>query len=55
MTIEAGARTGLIAPDQTTYAYLAGRPYAPSGKAWDDALAYWPRPFCRGAAPPQPK
>ncbi|BBK37452.1 3-isopropylmalate dehydratase large subunit [Allostella sp. ATCC 35155] len=41
MSIEAGARAGLIAPDDTTFAYLAGRPYAPVGKAWDAALAHW--------------
>ncbi len=41
MSIEAGARSGLIAPDATTYAYLAGRPMAPKGAAWDASLAYW--------------
>jgi 3-isopropylmalate/(R)-2-methylmalate dehydratase large subunit len=41
MSIEAGARAGLVAPDDTTFAYLEGRPMAPSGKAWDDAVAYW--------------
>lgn len=41
MTIEAGARTGLVAPDQTTFAYLQGRPRAPKGADWDAALAYW--------------
>lgn len=41
MSIEAGARAGMIAPDETTFAYLAGRPYAPAGAAWDEALAYW--------------
>jgi 3-isopropylmalate/(R)-2-methylmalate dehydratase large subunit len=41
MTIEAGARAGLIAPDETTFAYLKGRPYAPKGAAWDQAVAYW--------------
>lgn len=41
LTIEAGARAGLIAPDETTFAYLRGRPAAPSGSAWDAALAYW--------------
>ena len=40
-SIEGGARAGLIAPDETTYAYLQGRPMAPSGDAWDRALAYW--------------
>ncbi len=41
MSIEAGARAGMIAPDETTFQYLAGRPYAPSGEAWDNALARW--------------
>ncbi len=41
MSIEAGARAGLIAPDETTFAYLAGRPMAPKGDAWDAAVAYW--------------
>ena len=41
MTIEGGARAGLIAPDETTFAYLKGRPMAPSGAAWDQAMAYW--------------
>jgi 3-isopropylmalate/(R)-2-methylmalate dehydratase large subunit len=41
MSIEAGARAGLIAPDETTFAYLKGRPYAPKGEAWDRAVAYW--------------
>jgi 3-isopropylmalate/(R)-2-methylmalate dehydratase large subunit len=41
MSIEAGARAGMIAPDDTTYEYLAGRPLAPSGAAWDRALAGW--------------
>ena len=41
MSIEAGARAGMIAPDQTTFQYLAGRPFAPQGKAWDAALAGW--------------
>ncbi len=41
MTIEGGARAGLIAPDEKTFAYLEGRPYAPKGKAWDEAVAYW--------------
>ena len=41
MSIEMGARGGLIAPDETTYAYLQGRPFAPKGAAWDEALAYW--------------
>lgn len=41
MTIEAGSRTGLIAPDETTFAYLAGRPMAPPPEHWAAALAYW--------------
>ncbi len=41
MSIEAGARAGLIAPDNTTYAYLEGRPMAPKGAKWEQALAYW--------------
>src|SRR5207244_4121527 len=41
MSIEAGARAGMIAPDETTVAYLAGRPRAPSGAAWDRAVAKW--------------
>jgi 3-isopropylmalate/(R)-2-methylmalate dehydratase large subunit len=41
MSIEAGARAGMIAPDETTYAYLAGRPRAPQGDAWERALERW--------------
>jgi len=41
MSIEGGARAGLVAPDDTTFDYLAGRPFAPQGKAWDTAVAYW--------------
>jgi 3-isopropylmalate/(R)-2-methylmalate dehydratase large subunit len=41
MAIEAGARAGLIAPDDKTFAYLKGRPLAPQGAAWDAAVAYW--------------
>jgi 3-isopropylmalate/(R)-2-methylmalate dehydratase large subunit len=41
MSIEAGARAGLIAPDDTTFEYLRGRPHAPQGEAWDEAVAYW--------------
>ena len=41
MSIEAGARAGLIAPDDKTYAYLKGRPMAPKGADWDAAVAYW--------------
>lgn len=41
MSIEMGARGGIIAPDEKTYAYLKGREMAPSGEAWDKALTYW--------------
>ena len=41
MSIEAGARAGMIAPDDTTFAYLEGRPHAPSGAAWERALDEW--------------
>ena len=41
MSIEAGARAGMVAPDETTYAYLEGRPHAPRGADWDRALADW--------------
>jgi 3-isopropylmalate/(R)-2-methylmalate dehydratase large subunit len=41
MSIEAGARAGMIAPDETTYAYLEGRPRAPRGAAWESAMAGW--------------
>ncbi|MGH8933043.1 MAG: 3-isopropylmalate dehydratase large subunit [Egibacteraceae bacterium] len=41
MSIEAGARAGLVAPDETTFAYLKGRPHAPEGEAWDAALEEW--------------
>lgn len=41
MSIEGGARAGLIAPDDTIFNYLKGRPYAPKGEAWDRAVAYW--------------
>jgi 3-isopropylmalate/(R)-2-methylmalate dehydratase large subunit len=41
MSIEGGARAGMIAPDETTFAYVAGRPYAPKGAAWDAAVAGW--------------
>ena len=43
MSIEAGAKAGMIAPDDTTYEYLAGRPHAPSGADWYQALAAWQR------------
>jgi 3-isopropylmalate/(R)-2-methylmalate dehydratase large subunit len=41
MSIEAGARAGLVAPDETTFAYLKGRPHAPKGAAWEQAVAFW--------------
>src|SRR5271166_1783169 len=41
MSIEGGARAGMVAPDQTTFAYVRGRPHAPAGAAWDEAIAYW--------------
>ncbi len=43
MSIEGGARAGLIAPDETTFAYVEGRPFAPHGRAWDDAVSRWRR------------
>jgi 3-isopropylmalate/(R)-2-methylmalate dehydratase large subunit len=43
MSIEGGARAGMIAPDDTTFQYLAGRPRAPQGEAWEEALARWRR------------
>jgi 3-isopropylmalate/(R)-2-methylmalate dehydratase large subunit len=51
MTIEAGARAGLVAPDETSFAYLEGRPRAPKGAKWEAALRYWRRlPTDEGAA-----
>ena len=41
MSIEAGARVGMIAPDETTFAYLKGRPFSPKGEEWDAAVRYW--------------
>jgi len=41
MSVEAGSRAGMIAPDETTFAYLAGRPQAPTGAQWDGEIAYW--------------
>jgi len=41
MTIEAGSRIGVVAPDETTFAFLEGRPFAPKGRLWDEAVAYW--------------
>jgi len=51
MSIEGGARAGLIAPDETTFHYLKGRPMAPKGEAWDTALAYWKTLHSDPAAP----
>ncbi|GAB2523049.1 3-isopropylmalate dehydratase large subunit [Microbacterium petrolearium] len=51
MSIEAGARAGMVAPDETTFAYLRGRPHAPQGADWDEAVAYWKTlPTDEGAA-----
>ena len=41
MSIESGARAGMIAPDETTFAYLKGRPNVPSGAEWERAVAHW--------------
>ena len=41
MSIEGGARAGMVAPDDTTFEYIAGRPYAPTGEDWERAVAYW--------------
>ena len=41
MSIEAGARAGMVAPDETTFAYLKGRDHAPKGAEWDEAVSYW--------------
>jgi 3-isopropylmalate/(R)-2-methylmalate dehydratase large subunit len=43
LSIEMGARGGLVAPDETTFAYLKGREYAPQGEAWEQAVVYWQR------------
>ena len=50
MAIEGGARAGLIAPDEKTYAYCKGRPHAPKGADWDTALIYWKTLFTDEAA-----
>jgi 3-isopropylmalate/(R)-2-methylmalate dehydratase large subunit len=51
MSIEGGARAGLVAPDDTTYQYIAGREFAPKGKEWDAAIARWRRlPTDEGAS-----
>lgn len=41
MSIEAGARAGMVAPDETTFAYVKDKPHAPQGRDWEDAVAYW--------------
>lgn len=41
MSIESGARAGMVAPDETTFTYLKGRPYAPAGEKWEQAVAHW--------------
>src|SRR5207244_1158321 len=41
MSIEAGARAGMIAPDETTFAYVKGRRFAPQGEDWERAVSYW--------------
>jgi len=41
MTIEAGSRFGIVAPDEKTFTFVEGRPYAPKGENWDEALAFW--------------
>lgn len=41
MSIEAGARAGMVAPDETTFEYVKGRPHAPTGENWDAAVEYW--------------
>jgi 3-isopropylmalate/(R)-2-methylmalate dehydratase large subunit len=41
LSIEMGARGGMVAPDETTFAYIKGRPFAPCGEKWDEAVAYW--------------
>src|SRR5439155_23986217 len=50
MSIEAGARAGMIAPDETTFAYLKDRTKAPKGAAWDTARRYWERLPCEEGA-----
>jgi 3-isopropylmalate/(R)-2-methylmalate dehydratase large subunit len=51
MSIEMGARGGMIAPDQTTFDYLKGRPFAPQGERWEEALAYWKTLYSEEGAP----
>ena len=50
MSIEMGARCGMIAPDETTFNYIKGRKFAPQGEAWDKALAYWKTLYSDGDA-----
>lgn len=50
MTIEAGGRAGMIAPDDTTFGYLSDRPYAPAGEQWDRAMAHWRELFTDAGA-----
>ena len=50
MSIEMGARCGMIAPDDTTFNYIKGRKFAPQGEAWDDAIAYWKTLYSDGDA-----
>ena len=50
MSIEAGARAGMVAPDQTTFDYVEGREHAPKGAQWDEAVAYWETLFTDDAA-----
>ncbi|MES1219718.1 MAG: aconitase family protein, partial [Bacteroidota bacterium] len=50
MSIEMGARGGMIAPDETTFAYLKNKPMAPKGQAWEDSLAYWKTLYSDGDA-----
>lgn len=48
MSIEGGARAGMVAPDEVTFEYLKGRPLAPKGEDWDKAVAYWRVRFSTG-------
>src|SRR5699024_7279425 len=50
MSIEAGARAGMVAPDETTFEYIKGRPHAPQGEEWDKAVEYWGSPRTEAAA-----
>ena len=50
MSIEMGARGGMIAPDQTTYDYLKGRPFAPDGEKWEEAVRFWNTLYSDGDA-----